>query len=142
MCCLILCQLHNLLFVHTDYCTVMSFYVAWWCEAIQPSWLQSLSPINTYLLTISALFADSWLHGKPMSRYSRSAVVCLSVCPSVTFVDCDQTAIDRVMISMQADRASCDELDLRTVARHRVLCLFSNVVAKVGYGLEFESSAR
>ena len=55
---------------------------------------------------LHCVFADSWLHGKPMSRYSRSAVVCPSVCPSVTFVDCDQTATDRVMISMQADRAS------------------------------------
>ena len=29
-----------------------------------------------------------------------------SVCLSVTFVDCDQTAIGRVMISSQADRSA------------------------------------
>ena len=47
-----------------------------------------------------------------MSRYRRRAV-CLSVCLSsvvcrlsVTFVDCGQTATDRVMISSQSDRGS------------------------------------
>jgi hypothetical protein len=40
--------------------------------------------------------------GKPMSRYCRSGVVCLSV----TIVHCGQTAINRIMISTQTDRAS------------------------------------
>ncbi len=43
---------------------------------------------------------------KPMSRYCRRGVVCLSVRPSVTIVDCGQTAIDRGMVSSLSDRAN------------------------------------